>query len=101
MQLIFMFGEIDCREGLLLAVEKLKYDSMETAMTILIDFYTETLLDLVERRKFIIYIHPVPSVLNETRHIVRPFNDALQMKASLLRTVSARPFAITSTRFFA
>lgn len=77
-----MFGEIDCREGLLLAVEKLKYDSMETAMAVLLDIYTETLLDLVERRHFIIHVHPVPSVLNETRHVVRPFNEALRAKAS-------------------
>lgn len=80
MQLVFMFGEIDCREGLLLAVEKLKYDSLEEAMAVLIAIYTDTLLDLIETRGFEIFVHPVPSVLNETRHVVRPFNKALQAK---------------------
>lgn len=28
-QVVFMFGEIDCREGLLGAVEKGRYDSLE------------------------------------------------------------------------
>ena len=80
MQLIFMFGEIDCREGLLLAVEKLKYDSLDEAMAVLIDIYAEALLDLIRTRHFKIFVHPVPSVLNETRHVVRPFNQALQKK---------------------
>lgn len=77
-----MFGEIDCREGLLLAVEKLKYDSLEEAMTVLINIYAEALLDLIKTRGFDIFVHPVPSVLNETRHVVRPFNQTLQKKVN-------------------
>ena len=80
LQLIFMFGEIDCREGLLLAVDKLKYDSMADAMAVLVDIYAQALLELAEQRGFEIFVHPVPSVLNETRHVVRPFNQALQSK---------------------
>ena len=75
-----MFGEIDCREGLLLAVEKLKYDSLEEAMGVLIEIYAGALLDLIQTRGFRIFVHPVPSVLNETRHVVRPFNQALRLK---------------------
>ena len=82
-QLIFMFGEIDCREGLLLAVEKLKYDSLEEAMEVLIGIYAEALLHLIRTRHFRIFVHPVPSVLNETRHVVRPFNKALQNKVMI------------------
>ena len=89
MQLIFMFGEIDCREGLLLAVEKLKYDSLDEAMEILIGIYAEALLDLIRTRHFRIFVHPVPSVLNETRHVVRPFNKALQKK--VIRKLLSRP----------
>merc|ERR1712166_506448 len=50
-QAVFIFGEIDCREGLLLAVEKSK--------------------------KLEIFVHPVNSVINETRHIVKQFNATL------------------------
>ncbi len=78
-----MFGEIDCREGLLLAVEKLKYDSLDEAMAVLIDIYAHALLDLIKTRHFKIFVHPVPSVLNETRHVVRPFNEALQKKVGI------------------
>ena len=38
-QAIFMFGEIDCREGLTMAVDKLKYDTLEAAMDVLLDIY--------------------------------------------------------------
>ena len=93
-----MFGEIDCREGLLLAIEKLKYDNMETAMAVLLDIYVETLLDLVEKRKFIIYVHPVPSVLNETRHVVRPFNTALQKKVPVV-SLARLPTLMLSLRY--
>ena len=36
-----MFGEIDCREGLLLAVDKLKYLDMDAAMRALADIYMQ------------------------------------------------------------
>lgn len=39
LQAIFMFGEIDCREGLTMAVDKLKYDTLEAAMDVLLDIY--------------------------------------------------------------
>ncbi|KAK9812932.1 hypothetical protein WJX72_005941 [[Myrmecia] bisecta] len=79
-QVIFMFGEIDCREGLLLAVDKLKYSSIEEAMDVLVHIYCQLLLDLVQRRRFEVFVHPVPPVLNETRHVVKPFNEVLQAK---------------------
>lgn len=82
MQLVFMFGEIDCREGLLLAVDKLKYESMEAAMEVLADLYVRVLLKLTQSRRFEIFVHPVPSVLNETRHVVQPFNACLQKKVA-------------------
>lgn len=37
-----MFGEIDCREGLTMAVDKLKYDTVEAAMDVLLDIYMGT-----------------------------------------------------------
>ena len=39
LQVIFLFGEIDCREGLTMAVDKLKYESLEAAMEVLLQIY--------------------------------------------------------------
>lgn len=75
-----MFGEIDCREGLLLAVDKLKYADISEAMHVLADLYLEVLLDTVARFDLQIFVHPVPPVLKETRHIVMPFNNLMRDK---------------------
>lgn len=82
-QVIFMFGEIDCREGLLLAVDKLKYADMQEAMGVLADIYMEVLTRTVRERDLRIFVHPVPPVLNETRHIVTPFNDLMRERVRL------------------
>lgn len=37
-----MFGEIDCREGLTMAVDKLKYETVEAAMDVLLNIYKGT-----------------------------------------------------------
>ena len=79
-----MFGEIDCREGLLLAVDKLKYESMADAVSVLVDIYVDVLEGLIVDRHMEVFIHPVPPVLNETRHVVEPFNAALQEKVRRL-----------------
>lgn len=34
-----MFGEIDCREGLTMAVDKLKYETVDDAMDVLLHIY--------------------------------------------------------------
>ena len=39
LQVIFMFGEIDCREGLTMAVDKLKYETVDAAMDVLLGIY--------------------------------------------------------------
>ena len=39
LQVIFLFGEIDCREGLTMAVDKLKYETLEAAMEVLLQIY--------------------------------------------------------------
>lgn len=80
-QVVFMLGEIDCREGLLLAVDKLKYDTMEEATAVLVRVYSRALLHLIAARGFEVLVHPVPPVLDETRHVVQPFNRALQAEA--------------------
>ena len=63
-----------------MAVDKLKYETMEEAMEVLANIYVRVLLELTEQRRFEIFVHPVPSVLNETRHVVQPFNATLQKK---------------------
>ena len=80
LQVIFIFGEIDCREGLPNAVDKLKYDTLEQAMTVLLDIYVEVLVRVAKQRQFLLMLHPVPPVLSETRDIVRLFNGMLQQK---------------------
>ena len=74
-----LFGEIDCREGLLLAVEKCKYDSLEEGIDATLEIYLETLKQLLGRGMEL-FVHPIPPVLNETRHIVLPFNAMLKDK---------------------
>jgi len=43
-----------------------------------VDIYIKTLLKLISDRQFKIYIHPVVPVLNETRYIVKMFNEILK-----------------------
>jgi len=75
---VFIFGEIDCREGLLVAVERMRYPSLEAGVAYTIKIYMEALRTLARERKFRIMVHPVPPVLNETRHIVKIFNAQLK-----------------------
>jgi len=74
---VFMFGEIDCREGLLVAVERMRYASLEEGIAYTVKIYISVLKELAKSRKFKVLVHPVPPVLNETRHIVKPFNAQL------------------------
>ncbi|KAL0028549.1 hypothetical protein WJX79_000906 [Trebouxia sp. C0005] len=83
-QVIFMFGEIDCREGLTMAVDKLKYETVDAAMDVLLHIYKDVLLKLVQERGFEMFVHPIAPVLNETRHVVAPFNNKLQQQIDIL-----------------
>ena len=82
-----LFGEIDCREGLLLAVEKCKYDSLEEGIRASVDIYIHALESLLSRGMEL-FVHPIPPVLNETRHVVLPFNAAL--KSAVLSASKSR-----------
>ncbi|EOD38565.1 hypothetical protein EMIHUDRAFT_224320 [Emiliania huxleyi CCMP1516] len=72
---VFAFGEIDCREGLLLAVERARYRDLAQAIDTVVDIYIRTLRRLAARRRFNIL---VPPVLPETRAVVKQFNAALR-----------------------
>ncbi|KAK1931054.1 hypothetical protein P3T76_013243 [Phytophthora citrophthora] len=73
-RVIFLFGEIDCREGILDAVEKCKYETIEEGMIHTIGIFMETLAVVVEKYEFDVYIHPVVPVLDETRLLVIQYN---------------------------
>lgn len=43
----------------------------------------DVLLKLVQERGFEMFVHPIAPVLNETRHVVAPFNNKLQQQVHL------------------
>ena len=44
----------------------------------------DVLLKLVQERGFEMFVHPIAPVLNETRHVVAPFNRKLQQQVGRL-----------------
>ena len=81
-------GEIDCREGLLHAVARGRYDSLPAAAAATAALLVAELQRLAAQRRFILYVHPVPPVLDVTRPVVRLFNAALR---DAVRATSAAP----------
>ncbi|KAJ3433220.1 hypothetical protein M0812_22173 [Anaeramoeba flamelloides] len=75
---IMIFGEIDCREGILLAMNKYIYKSLEEGILVAIDIYEKNLIKLLKTKNWNIYIHPIIPVLNETRNTVKMFNVLLK-----------------------
>lgn len=71
--IIFLFGEIDCREGFLVSVQKCRYKDLDEAAQVTIDIYMDILQSLVETYQYEIFIHPIVPVLDATRHVVIPF----------------------------
>lgn len=71
--IIFLFGEIDCREGFLVSVQKCRYKDLDEAAQVTIDIYMDILKSLVETYHYEIFIHPIVPVLDATRHVVLPF----------------------------
>ena len=74
--------QIDCREGILLAVEKLRYEDLEEGMKATIGLFIDAALKLVAEKKLEAYVHPIIPVLNETRKIVRLYNTHLREAVS-------------------
>lgn len=75
---IFNIGEIDCREGLLRAVNNCKYDTVEEAIKATVDIYIDFLKEQQEQHGFVTFVHPILPVLNETRSVVLQFNEKLK-----------------------
>jgi len=75
---LLQLGEIDCREGVVDAVQKGRYPSVEMALRMVVDLYIE-ILGKVRRRlpRSKIFVHPVALVLPETRVLTLTFNQLL------------------------
>ena len=67
-------GEIDCREGILLAVERDYYATFDEAVQQTLNVFLPVLRDLVAVHKLRVYVHPIPPVLDVTRAIVIRYN---------------------------
>ena len=78
--IIFLFGEIDCREGFILSIQKGRYKTLEEAASFTIDIYEQRLRELVADFDYTILIHPVPPVMDVTRSIVTTFNKLLKRR---------------------
>eukprot|EP00669_Euglena_mutabilis_P000749 TRINITY_DN10980_c0_g1_i1.p1 TRINITY_DN10980_c0_g1~~TRINITY_DN10980_c0_g1_i1.p1 ORF type:complete len:258 (-),score=89.14 TRINITY_DN10980_c0_g1_i1:29-802(-) len=76
-QVIMVFGEIDCREGILFAVERALYRDLEEGVQATVDIYIDALVALQRLKGFELFIHPAPPVLDVTRPTVVLFNALL------------------------
>jgi hypothetical protein len=81
-EVMFLIGEIDCREGILKAVEQGKHDSLDEAIRINIREFLRVLKDVMRRKRIRPFIHPALPVLDETRHIVLQYNRVYKEMAS-------------------
>ena len=79
--LLFCFGEIDCREGLLQAVDKAKYTSLDAAIDTCCSVYLQQMA-AVAREKGVaagrVFVQPVMPILDVTRPVVLLFNRRLR-----------------------
>lgn len=81
---MFVLGEIDCREGILRAVERDCYPTIDAGISATISMFIDNILTkavVVGRKAFTnVYVHPVLPVLKETRHLVKPYNVVYKTK---------------------
>eukprot|EP00930_Biecheleria_cincta_P062822 TRINITY_DN4826_c0_g3_i1.p1 TRINITY_DN4826_c0_g3~~TRINITY_DN4826_c0_g3_i1.p1 ORF type:complete len:1022 (+),score=206.77 TRINITY_DN4826_c0_g3_i1:68-3133(+) len=88
---ILILGEIDCREGILRAVQKGKHNGVEAALQAVVDTYL-ALLQQVRKKlpSSEIFLHPVPNVLPETRSLTVSFNILLDAPATQAKLAKAK-----------
>ena len=75
---LFLLGEIDCREGILVAVEKLRYESVDEGIRHTAQIFVDVASRLARHKRWKVLVHPVPPVLDETRGMVLKYNDTLR-----------------------
>lgn len=80
-----LFGEIDCREGLGAAVKRGIYESVEKASEEVTKIYTRELGTLTMARKLRILVHDVAPVLAPCRETVATFNAVLARAVAAAR----------------
>ncbi|KAL9658274.1 hypothetical protein ABK040_015597 [Willaertia magna] len=78
---IFMFGEIDCREGIWAAIEKLRYKNIQEGISTTLEYYMNELKK--HKDNFNMFIHPAPPVIDITRETVLLFN--INLKAQCMK----------------
>lgn len=87
---ILLLGEIDCRDGILTAVMKDKYPSVEVALSAVCNIYMDVLAEVRKKlRRSPIFVHPVLQVLKETRVLTGGLNELLSSAQSLARMKKA------------
>ena len=91
---LLIMGEIDCREGVLRAVESGKYPSLPAAFQALLDIYEALIQTVRDRFGLNVLVHPAPSVLKETRRLVAMFNSGLQARFQAFSPSEPFPWAL-------
>lgn len=76
--ILFVVGEIDCREGILVGIQRDAYESVRQGMEETITHFAQVLPNLIKKRKMNVFIHPVLPMLAETRETVVQFNEHFQ-----------------------
>lgn len=74
-RVLVVLGEIDCREGLLVCIDKGRYATLEEGVETVVKIFLDEAVALSRRKRLRrVLIHPVAPVLDATRHIVEVFN---------------------------
>ena len=68
-EVIFMFGEIDCREGIVVSVDKCRYRDFDEGALVAINIFIKVLKQLMEQYDLRPIIHPVVPTLDATRYL--------------------------------
>jgi len=95
---IVIFGEIDCREGLLVAVEKGRYADLEEGMRTTVGYFIKIMEKWAKDKNLKLFIQPVAPVLNETRTIVKKYNKIFEQavrKSQLMEWIDVFPKFLT------
>lgn len=88
-----VFGEIDCREGILVAVERLRYRNLAEGIDVAQNHYLNMLKRLQKRRQFQIFVHPVPLVMDITRPTCLQWNERMEAKLRAVPSIAWLDFA--------
>ncbi|KAJ4457598.1 hypothetical protein PAPYR_6836 [Paratrimastix pyriformis] len=89
-EVLFVLGEIDCREGLLSAVQKGRYPTLQHAIRTLVDLHLHIMGAVCQRRYLTRgYVMPVPPVLDPTRWVCTQYNCQMADRFAIASGVSS------------